>query len=92
MRARGAKSKVCFAGSVTDCTGAKVSKNGNEYVLEDDFPKEKDRDFDEMNPFADQELNNIQKEIDNMEDLDRVDELQEKFSEPYPLRNNFFTK
>jgi ATP-dependent Clp protease ATP-binding subunit ClpA len=65
-----------------------LDKNGNEYVLEDDFPKEKDRDFDEMNPFADQELNNIQKEIDNMEDLDRVDELQEKFSEPYPLRND----
>ena len=58
-----------------------LDKNGNKYALEDDFPKEKDRDFDEMNPFADQELNNIQKEIDNMEDLDRVDQLQEKFSE-----------
>ena len=32
VRARGPKSKVCFAGSVTDCTGVKVSKNVNEYV------------------------------------------------------------
>ena len=49
-----------------DLCNAVFDASGNKYALEDDFPKEKDRDFDEMNPFADQELNNIQKEIDNM--------------------------
>jgi len=41
--------------------------------------KQSDPEFDEMNPFADQELDNIQREIENMEDTDGIEELQKKF-------------
>ena len=41
---------------------------GNPMNYDSDIAKgNTDRDFDEMNPFADQELDNIQKEINNME-------------------------
>merc|ERR1711998_206233 len=59
-----------------------LDNEGNPMTYDESIPKGlSDGDFDEMNPFADQELDNIQKEIDNMEDLDRVEELQKKFDE-----------
>ena len=62
-----------------------LDEEGNPMTYDSDIPKgNTDRDFDEMNPFADQELDNIQKEINNMEDLEGLDELQKKFEERTP--------
>jgi len=59
-----------------------LDEQGNPMTYDESIPKGLgDREFDEMNPFAEQELDNIQKEINNMEDLDRVEELQKKFDE-----------
>ena len=62
-----------------------LDEEGNPMNYDSDIAKgNTDRDFDEMNPFADQELDNIQKEINNMEDLEGLDELQKKFEERTP--------
>jgi hypothetical protein len=59
-----------------------LDEQGNPMTYDESIPKGlSDGDFDEMNPFAEQELDNIQKEINNMEDSDRVEELQKKFDE-----------
>jgi len=58
-----------------------LDKTGKPVEYDSDISSKATSELDEMNPFAEQEIRNIETEISNMQDLDEVNKMRQKFDE-----------